>query len=120
VRDGVVISGGAVIRKRAKVAREQAALSDGDACKLTEHDISTLRFAAKKHADGYGIFAADAGQRSHFRRLERLGLIEFDTWGVDEDNHLRDVRLYKLTAKGGKRLTGHDHGTSASVRKAAS
>ena len=47
------------------------------------------------------LFARDAGQRSHIRRLTRLGLIEFEAVGHDIDGETeRDVEIYKLTAAG--------------------
>lgn len=68
---------------------------------LNAEDMDTLRFAARMRRDfDAGIHASNAGQRSHFKRLKRLELIEVDRWGVDLDNHLRDVLLYKLTVKG--------------------
>lgn len=70
--------------------------------RLTEADMATLEHAAwlRRRFDA-GIFPNTIGQRSHFQKLVRLGLLEFDAWGRDIDGEVeRDVEIYKLTASG--------------------
>ena len=70
--------------------------------KLTDHDHATLSRAAdlRKRFDA-GIFPSTVGDRSHFKKLERWGLLEFDMWGRDLDGEVeRDVEIYKLTEAG--------------------
>jgi hypothetical protein len=53
---------------------------------LSENDLDT------------GIFPSSIGLYSHFRKLERLGLLVFDGHGRDIDGmHDRDVPIYQLT-----------------------
>lgn len=69
---------------------------------LTESDISTLERAAdlRLRFDA-GIFPSTIGQRSHFQKLVRRGLLEFYSWGRDIDGEVeRDVEIYKLTTAG--------------------
>jgi hypothetical protein len=69
---------------------------------LSEHDIGTLRRAEdlRRRFDA-GIGPRVGGQFSHFRRMERLGLLEFDGWGRDVDGEVdRDVLVYQLTELG--------------------
>jgi hypothetical protein len=69
---------------------------------LSKDDLGTLQRAAdlRRRFDA-GIFPSTIGQRSHFRRLVRLGLLEFDDWGRDMDGRVeRDVMIYKLTERG--------------------
>lgn len=69
---------------------------------LSEDDLGTLQRAATVHRRfDAGIFPSTIGQWSHFRRLVRLGLLEFDDWGRDMDSEVeRDVMIYKLTERG--------------------
>lgn len=94
--------------------------------RLTTRDLDTLANAVdmRKRFDA-GIFPRDVGDRSHFRRLERLGLIEFDAWGRDIDRSIeQDVRIFKLTAAGIKALADYDWNDERSAyykkKKAAS
>ena len=69
---------------------------------ITAADAATLRHMVwlREKFDA-GLFARHAGQRSHIRRLTRLGLIEFEAMGRDIDGETeRDVEIYKLTAAG--------------------
>ena len=70
--------------------------------KITAADVDTLRHMVRlREKFDAGLFARDAGQRSHIRRLTRLGLIEFEAVGHDIDGETeRDVEIYKLTAAG--------------------
>ncbi len=70
--------------------------------KLSDSDIGTLQRAADLRARfDAGIFPSGIGQRSHFAKLVRLGLIEFDDWGRDIYGEVEnDVKIYKLTAAG--------------------
>jgi len=74
--------------------------------KLSEDDLSTLqRAAALRRRFDAGLFPSTIGQWSHFRRLVRLGLLEFDDWGRDMDCEVeRDVMIYKLTERGSEAL----------------
>lgn len=73
---------------------------------LTERDCSTLRWAAHLEADTelHGICPEPgAGSASHFRRLERLGLLKFMTMTdlIDGERCPERPRpLYCLTAAG--------------------
>lgn len=69
---------------------------------LTEADLSTLwRAADLRRRFDAGIFPITIGQRSHFQKLVRRGLLVFDAWGRDIDGEVeRDVEIYKLTAAG--------------------
>lgn len=70
--------------------------------RMTEDDLGTLQRAADlRRRFNAGIFPSTIGQRSHFRKLVRLGLLEFDDWGRDIDGEVeRDVEIYKLTDAG--------------------
>lgn len=70
--------------------------------KLTVKDLATLRRAMDLETRFQaGIFPRGAGCSSHFRRLERLGLLEFRGWGRDIDLTVDDdVRLFHLTDAG--------------------
>lgn len=74
--------------------------------KLTDHDWSTLWRAHDLRARfDAGIFPIGGGGTKHFRRLERLGLLEFDGWGRDIDREVeRDVLCYQLTPKANELL----------------
>jgi hypothetical protein len=65
-------------------------------------DISTLQRALDlRNRFDAGIFPTGIGQRSHFGKLVRRGLLEFDAWGRDIDGLVeRDVEIYKLTPAG--------------------
>lgn len=70
---------------------------------LTAEDLSTLSRALtlKDRFDDAGIFPIGAGQTAHFKRLCRLGLLEFDEYGRDIDGEVeRDVPIYRLTEAG--------------------
>ena len=69
---------------------------------LSAEDLGTLERAADlRHRFDAGIFPSTIGQRSHFRKLVRLGLLAFDDWGRDIDCEIeRDVMIYKLTERG--------------------
>lgn len=69
---------------------------------LREADRRTLSRALDLEARfDAGIFPRGPGQHSHFRRLERLGLLEFKGWGRDIDLEVEDdVRLFRLTKAG--------------------
>ncbi len=82
---------------------------------LTKSDLGTLQRAAYlRDRFGAGIFPSTIGQRSHFQKLVRRGLLEFDAWGRDIDGEVEhDVKIYKLTAAGeavvnGGRRFSHD------------
>lgn len=69
---------------------------------LNAQDIGTLQHAAwlRRRFDA-GIFPSTIGQRSHFQKLVRRGLLVFDAWGRDIDGEVeRDVEIFKLTAAG--------------------
>lgn len=70
--------------------------------KLGAEDFDTLEHAIALRKRDAGIFPAGAGQHARFRKLERLGLIKFDAWGVDmhRDYMGRDVAIYQLTKLG--------------------
>lgn len=70
--------------------------------KLTGDDLGTLARAADLRLRfNAGIFPSTIGQRSHFQKLVRRGLLEFDGWGRDIDGEVeRDVEIYKLTTAG--------------------
>lgn len=77
-------------------------LIHGTPLDLREGDVGTLRRAdeLRRRFDA-GICSRDGGQRSHFRRMERLGLLQFDDWGRDMDGEVeRDVPIYQLTELG--------------------
>jgi len=70
--------------------------------KLTDRDLGTLSRAAdlRRRFDA-GIFPTTAGDRSHFRRLVRLGLLEFVDMGCDIDGMVeREVQIFMLTPAG--------------------
>lgn len=70
---------------------------------LTQMDLDTLEATRDLNAKDLGIFADGIGEWSHFRKLERHGLLEFYAMGVDNDDHLRfqsEVPLYRLTPEG--------------------
>jgi len=67
---------------------------------LTQVDRDTLICALRLEHDDSSIFPDGIGQVSHFRKLVRRGLLEFHDWGVDNDNHERQVMLYRLTDRG--------------------
>ena len=87
---------------------------------LSEDDLGTLQHPADlRHRFDAGIFPSTLGQWSHFRKLARLGLLEFDNWGWDIDGEVdRDVMIYKLTERGAvaaaARSRGAGHVTEAS------
>lgn len=69
----------------------------------TEQDISTLARALDvERRFQAGIFPDGAAGTSHFRKLERFGMLEFTgEYGRDLDGEVeRDVPLYKLTEQG--------------------
>jgi len=76
---------------------------------LTSNDIGTLERAADlQHRFKAGIFPSTVGQRSHFAKLARQGLLVFEGWGRDIDGEVeRDVEIYKLTSSGEAALTSH-------------
>lgn len=69
---------------------------------LSWNDRGTLERAAElRRRFDAGIFPADIGQRSHFAKLVRRGLLEFETWGRDIDGEVEsDVAIYRLTEAG--------------------
>lgn len=73
---------------------------------LSDEDIRTLVFARKaKSQEDSAIFPSSIGQRSHYQKLVRRGLLAFDGWGRDVDGMVeRDVELYKLTAAGNEAI----------------
>ena len=86
--------------------------------RLRVRDLDTLDVAASLFdKQRVGIFPRDAGDRSHFRRLERLGLLVFDAWGRDMDREIeRDVPIYSLTETGRKALKDYDWPASRKER----
>jgi hypothetical protein len=69
---------------------------------LSPDDLGTLRRAAdlRRRFDA-GIFPSTIGQRSHFLKLVRQGLLKLDGWGRDIDGEVeRDVELFRLTPDG--------------------
>ena len=93
----------------------------------TERDIRTLARALdleERHlADG--IFPDDGAQTSHFRKLERFGMLEFTgEWGRDIDSMVeRDVPIYRLTEQGRAWIREHEaraaDGVDTAVEQAA-
>lgn len=82
--------------------------------KLRDADWSTLERAEdlRRRFDA-GIFPVGAGSHGHFRRLERLGLLEFDAMGRDIDGEIeRDVMVYRLTDAGNEALRAKRGGGS--------
>lgn len=76
------------------------------ALKLSQNDIDTLARAdeLERRFDA-GIGPRRGGQFAHYRKLERLGLLEFVGLGRDIDGEVEsDVLVYKLTAEGRKAL----------------
>lgn len=79
---------------------------NGESLRLSHSDLSTLERAAylRRKFDA-GIGPRRGGQFAHYRRMERLGLLEFDGWGSDIDGEVdADVLVYQLTDKGSKVL----------------
>jgi hypothetical protein len=77
---------------------------------LSESDLDTL-YRARDLRERFeaGIFAATIGDVSHFRKLERHGLLAFDGWGRDIDRvRESDVMIYQLTAKANRVLAARD------------
>jgi len=57
-------------------------VSSDRGARLTRSDLETLRhcdYVHRKH--GAGIFPASIGDRSHFAKLVRMGLLVFSGWG---------------------------------------
>ena len=75
---------------------------------LTDKDLDTLSRAADlRRRFNAGIFPTTGGDRSHFERLVRLGVLRCDDWGRDLDGEVeRDVMVYQLTPAGDAAL-GH-------------
>lgn len=75
---------------------------------LSADDIGTLQRAAElRRRFDAGIFPSTIGQRSHFAKLVRRGLLKFDGWGSDIDGEVdRDVELYRLTPAGEAAIGG--------------
>lgn len=70
--------------------------------KLTQKDRDTLWDAldSKRRFDA-SIFPRGAGQWSHFRKLERLGLLQRDGYGEDIDGEIEEeVMGFALTDEG--------------------
>jgi len=77
----------------------------------TAKDIATLAFALNMDQRFQaGIFPRDGGQASHYKRLERFGMLEFNgEFGRDLDGEVeRDVPLYQLTAQGRAWIERHE------------
>lgn len=78
----------------------------------TEQDIRTLARALEleERHGAAGIFPRDGAQTSHFRKLVRLGMLEFTgEWGRDIDAEVdRDVPLYRLTDDGRAWIKRHE------------
>lgn len=77
-------------------------MTDDKSTRLTDDDRATLQRAAdlRRRFDA-GIFPSTTGQRSHFAKLVRRGLLKFDAWGRDIDGEIeRDVEIYQLTEQG--------------------
>lgn len=70
--------------------------------RLTDRDRETLSRAAElRRRFQAGIFPRGGGQRAHFARLERLGMLRFVGWGRDIDGEVEaDVMTYELTDAG--------------------
>jgi hypothetical protein len=69
----------------------------------TRQDIATLARAFYLEREfKAGIFPRTGGDTAHFRKLERLGMLEFTgEWGRDLDLEVdRDVPIYRLTDAG--------------------
>jgi hypothetical protein len=91
-----------------------------DRRELSKDDLGTLQRAAdlRRRFDA-GIFPSTIGQWSHFRKLVRLGLLEFDDWGRDMDGGVeRDVMIYKLTERGSEAVAVAER-VRAAARSAA-
>lgn len=72
---------------------------------LTEEDLGTLQRAHYlRRQFAAGIFPSTIGQRSHFQKRVRRGLLEFDAWGRDIDGEVEhDVKISlrgKLLSRG--------------------
>lgn len=77
----------------------------------TEQDVRTLARALDlERRFEAGIFPRDGAQTSHFRKLERFGMLEFTgEWGRDIDGEVeRDVPCYKLTEQGRTWIVQHE------------
>jgi hypothetical protein len=74
----------------------------GDARDLASAALSTLASASDLEGRlGIGIFPRGPGGHSHFRRLERLGLLRFEEWGRDVRGETAgDVMIYRITQDG--------------------
>lgn len=93
-------------------AKEQAARisagipssEEGEVVPLSRRDLDTMEYAARiDERFGAGIFPRGAGQRAHFRRLVRLGMIALDSRGRDVNGEVEhDVTICRLTSEGRK------------------
>jgi hypothetical protein len=73
---------------------------------LSQVDINTLiRCAWLERKFDAGIYPATIGDHSHFRKLVRMGLLEFTGWGRDIDGEREsDVPLHRMTPDGRSEL----------------
>lgn len=67
---------------------------------MTEAQRNALEFAATATSKGWEGVCPRRGQHQMFANLAARGLLTDIGWGVDADDHSRDVRLYAITDAG--------------------
>lgn len=72
------------------------------ATKLTRADRDVLMLARDCSSKNWeGVYPRGASQHRQFAKLVRMRLLKRIGWGVDADDHSRDVPLFAITNRGG-------------------